>query len=81
MTNANTCVTYSHSEVVLENDRFSSVSLIRRKTQAMQRIGEALQRGQRDGGKVSNSKTTSLWLYLFISGMVWLDSICYKINI
>ncbi len=53
---------YSHREVVLENGRFSSVLLIRRKTQAMQRIGEALQRNQRGGGKVSDSKTTSRWL-------------------
>jgi hypothetical protein len=32
--------------------------------QAMQRIGEALQRSQRGGGKASNYKTTSRWLYL-----------------
>jgi hypothetical protein len=30
--------------------------------QAMQRIGEALQRSQRGGGKASNYKTTSRWL-------------------
>jgi hypothetical protein len=30
----------------------------------MQRIGEALQRSQRGGGKPSNYKTTSRWLYL-----------------
>ena len=30
----------------------------------MQRIGEALQRSQRPGGKVSNYKTTSRWLQL-----------------
>ena len=30
----------------------------------MQRIGEALQRRQRPGGKVSNYKTTSRWLYI-----------------
>jgi hypothetical protein len=31
--------------------------------QAMQRIGEALQRSQRGGGKASNYKTTSRWLW------------------
>ena len=50
--------------MVLKNDRFSSVLLTRRKTQTMQRIGEALQRRQRPGGKVSNYKTTSRWLQL-----------------
>ena len=56
-------IIYSHRKVVLKNDRFSSVLLTRRKTQTMQRIGEALQRSQRRGGKAGNYKTTSRWLY------------------
>ena len=53
---------YSHRKVVLKDDWFSSVLLIRRKTQTMQRLGEALQRSQRPGGKAGNYKTTSQWL-------------------
>ena len=48
-TKIKTNIFYSHRKVVLENDRFSSVLLTRRKTQTMQRIGEALQRRQRRG--------------------------------
>jgi hypothetical protein len=37
----------------------------------MQRIGEALQRSQRGGGKPSNYKTTSRWLYINKMTMPW----------